>query len=120
MQHHTASVLASESDRMMWCEDFNWHHPLWDEERNGHLLMAGASAAAQPLIALLEDFNMVMLILKGIPTLQSMVTKNWTRVDNVFAMHNTEHLVVACDTDPRQRGPGTDHVLVLTDRKSVV
>ena len=99
---------------MMWCGDFNRHHPLWDKERNGHLLMAGASAAAQPLIALLEDFNMVMLILKGIPTLQSMVTKNWTRVDNVFATHNTEHLVVACNTDPRQRGPGTDHVLVLT------
>ena len=101
MQHHTTSVLASESDRMMWCGDFNWHPPHWDEERNGHLLMAGASAAAQPLIALLEDFNMVMLLPKGIPTLQSMVTKNWTRVDNVFAAHNTEHLVVACDTDPR-------------------
>ena len=57
---------------------------------------------------------MVMLLLKGIPTLQTMVTKNWTRVDNVFAMHNTEHLVVACNTDPRQRGPGTDHVPVLT------
>ena len=55
-----------------------------------------------------------MLLPKGIPTLQSMVTKNWTRVDNVFATHNTEHLVVACNTDPRQQGPGTDHVPVLT------
>ena len=114
MQHHSVSVLASESDHMMWCRDFNQHHPLWDEERNGHLLTAGASATVQPLIALLEDFNMVMLLPKGLLMLQSMVTKNWTRVDNVFAMHNTEHLVVTCDTDPRQWGPGTDHVPVLT------
>ena len=114
MQCHSASILASESDHMMWCGDFNQHHPLWDEERNGHLLMAGVSTTAQPLIALLEDFNMVMLLLKGLPMLQSMVTTNWTRVDNVFATHNTEPLVVACNTDPRQQGPGTDHVLVLT------
>ena len=31
-----------------------------------------------------------------------------------FPTHNTEHLVVACNTDPRQWGPGTDHVPVLT------
>ena len=79
MQRHSTSVLASESDHMMWCGDFNRHHPLWDEERNGHLLTAGASTTAQPLITLLEDFNMVMLLPKGLPMLQSMVTKNWTR-----------------------------------------
>ena len=43
-----------------------------------------------------------------------MSTKNWTRVDNVFATHNTEWLVMVCDTDPRQQGPGTNHVPVLT------
>ena len=88
MQHHSTSVLASKSGHIMWCRDFNWHHSLWDEESNGHLLMAGASATAQPLIALLEDFDMVILLPKGIPVLQSMVTKNWTRVDNVFTTHN--------------------------------
>ena len=72
------------------------------------------SAAAQPLIDLLEDYDMIMLLPKNIPTLQSMATKNWTRVDNVFATQGTEHLVVACDTDPRLWGPGTDHVPILT------
>ena len=28
MQHHSMSVLASKSDCMMWCGDFNQHHPL--------------------------------------------------------------------------------------------
>ena len=72
------------------------------------------SAAAQPLIDLLEDYDMIMLLPKNIPMLQSMATKNWTRVDNVFATQGTEHLVVVCDTDPRLWGPGTDHMLILT------
>src|SRR6266481_4526292 len=114
LDQHSADLLASEVDHMIWCGDFNRHHLLWDEERNKHLFMASASAATQTLITLLEDNNMVMLLLKGTPTLQSMATKNWTRVDNVFATANTESAVVICDTDPRLRGPGTDHVPVLT------
>src|SRR6266481_8820567 len=108
------AIVASEEDHMVWCGDFNHHHPLWDEERNKHLFTASASAATQTLITLLEDNNMVMLLPKGTPTLQSMATKNWTRVDNVFATANTESAVVICDTDPRLRGPGMDHILVLT------
>src|SRR6266481_8466610 len=57
---------------------------------------------------------MSMILPKGIPTLQSMSTGNWTRVDNVFATPNVEQLVIICDTDPRHRGPGMDHVPVLT------
>src|SRR6266481_1308585 len=114
MARRSTAIVASEEDHMVWCGDFNRHHPLWDEERNKHLFMASASAATQTLITLLEDNNMVMLLPKGTPTPQSMATKNWTRVDNVFATANTESAVVICNTDPRLRGPGTDHVPVLT------
>ena len=111
---HAATLVTSESDHMVWCGDFNRHHSLWDEERNRHLLTASALSAAQPLISLLEDHNMIMLLPKGIPTLQSMSTGNWTRVDNVFATAGVEGMVVACDTDPHLRGPGMDHVPILT------
>jgi len=62
---------------------------------------------------------MIMLLLKDVPTLQSMATDNWamgnwTRVENIFSTANTESLVVMCNTDPRLWGPGTDHVPVLT------
>ena len=57
---------------------------------------------------------MVMLLPKGPPTMQLTATKNWTQVDNVFTMANTEGLVVVCNTDLAQRGPGTDHVPILT------
>ena len=26
----------------IWCGDFNWHHPMWDEEWNHHLFTTGA------------------------------------------------------------------------------
>src|SRR6266481_6938057 len=99
---------------MLWCGDFNWHHLLWDKEWNNHLFMASAALAVQPLMSLIEDYNMVMILPKNILTLQSLATKNWTRVDNVFATTNTEELVVMCDMDPRLMGPGMDHVPVLT------
>ena len=78
LDQNSVSLLATGLDRMLWCGDFNWHHPLWDEERNKHLFTVGAAAAVQPLLSLIEDYDMVMLLLKGILTMQSMATKNWT------------------------------------------
>ena len=57
---------------------------------------------------------MVMALPKDIPTLEAMATKNWTWPDNVFCSANTESLLVSCMTDPRLRGPGTNHVPILT------
>ena len=99
---------------MLWCGDFTQHHPLWDEEWNKHLFTAGAASAVQLLLSLIEDYDIIMLLPKGLPTMQSTATKNWTLVNNVFTMANMEGLVVVCDTDPVQRGPGTDHVPILT------
>ena len=57
-----------------------------------------------PLISLLEDYSMVMLLLKGIPMLQSKITKNWTRVDNVFATHNIENYGSSATLTPDNGG----------------
>src|SRR5882672_5033703 len=43
-----------------------------------------------------------------------MATKNWTRPDNVFGSSSLEDKLIFCTTDPRLRGPGTDHVPILT------
>ena len=77
------------------------------------MFTASGAQAIQLLLSLIEDYNMVMLLLKDILMVQSMVTKNWTHVDNVFASTNVEPLIVICDMDPRQRGLGTDHIPVL-------
>ncbi|KAI6034485.1 hypothetical protein PISMIDRAFT_76012, partial [Pisolithus microcarpus 441] len=57
---------------------------------------------------------MVMVLPKGVPTLQHLNTKNWTRPDNVFCTEHTQGLFVKCATDPANRGPKTDHVPVLS------
>ena len=46
--------------------------------------MARALREAELLLCLLADHNMVMALPKDILTLESMSTKNWTRLDNIF------------------------------------
>jgi len=108
----TGSPYAS--DYMLWCGDFNCHHPMWDEERNGHLFTARALRDSESLLALVAEHNMAMLLPKDLPTLESMTTKNWTRPDNVFSSVNLEDKIMCCTTDPQLQGPGTDHVPILT------
>ena len=50
---------------------------LWDEERNLHLFTAAALREADKLLMLLVDYGMEMALLKGIPTLEAMASKNW-------------------------------------------
>ena len=66
------------------------------------------------LLDLVAEFSMEMMLPKGIPTLEALATKNWTCPDNVFCSANLGDKVVYCTTDPRLRGPGTDHVPILT------
>ncbi|KII85399.1 hypothetical protein PLICRDRAFT_115774, partial [Plicaturopsis crispa FD-325 SS-3] len=49
-----------------------------------------------------------------IPTLEVMTTKNWTRPDNVWCTANTTDCFTGCYTEPRLRGPGTDHVPIIS------
>ena len=98
----------------MWCGDFNQHHPMWDEERNRHLFTTRAIEELEELITLAADCDMYMALPKDMPTLESMSTKNWTWPDNVFCSTGLVDSVVCCTTDPGLRGPGTDHVPILT------
>ena len=56
---------------MLWCSDFNRHHPLWDEDRNRHLFTASALQAADRLLEKIADHNMIMVLPKDIPTLEA-------------------------------------------------
>ena len=87
---------------MLWCSNFNRHHPLWDEDQNHHLFTASALQAADRLLEKITDHNMVMVLPKDIPTLEAKSTKNWTWPHNVFCSTNTEECIVLCDTDPHR------------------
>ena len=57
---------------------------MWDEDHNHHLFTSRALEDASRLLALVANHGMYMALLKGIPTLELMATKNWTRPDNIF------------------------------------
>jgi hypothetical protein len=111
LETNHAIIKSTNNDHILCLGDFNRHHPLWEETHNSHLFNY---PAAQPLIDIIADFRFLQLLPRGIPTLQSTSTGNWTCPDNVFG---TEHLVdtiISCNTDPSRCGPKTDHVPILT------
>ncbi|KAJ8579808.1 hypothetical protein M405DRAFT_855106 [Rhizopogon salebrosus TDB-379] len=55
-----------------------------------------------------------MTLPKGLPTLQSTSSKNWTRPDNVFCTDHTSDSFLSCTTNPALHGPATDHVPILS------
>jgi Endonuclease-reverse transcriptase len=106
--------VAGENAHMLWMGDFNRHHPLWDRDEDTHLFTSQARRAAEPVIDLVADHSMVQLLPKGIPTLQHMVTKRYSRPDNVFGSSAIEGFVTICDVSPSLRPPCTDHFPIVT------
>jgi hypothetical protein len=57
---------------------------------------------------------MNQILVKGIPTLEAMVSKNLTRPDNVFCSSSLVDTVLKCGTDPGKRPPHTDYMPIAT------
>ena len=71
-------ILRHENHHMLWAGDFNRHHPLWDDDEDIHLFTRQALRDAEGLIGLLADYEMQMVLPKGVPTLKHMVTKRYS------------------------------------------
>jgi len=99
---------------MLWCGDFNRHHPLWDRDEDTHLFTSESLNKAERLIELLADHGMEMILPKGIPTLQHMRSKRYSRPDNVFCSDLLAHTVIRCEVDARARPTKTDHFPIIT------
>ena len=111
-----ASVRKEEvREQFIWLGDFNRHHPLWDEERKAHLFTRRALEAAQPLLDLIGRHNMQMVLPKDIPTLEACVTKNFTRVDNVFCSGELVNKFISCNTFPQWRPQKMDHMPIISE-----
>lgn len=99
----------------LWAGDFNRHHPLWDRDQDIHLFTQQANRNAQNLIGLLATYDLAMARPKGIPTLQHMVTKRYSRPNNVFNTAGLTDLITKCEVDPTLRPTSTDHFPILTN-----
>jgi endonuclease/exonuclease/phosphatase family metal-dependent hydrolase len=114
-EQNARTLFPNLQDHIIWLGDFNRHHPIWEDERNSHLLTTSYLTKAQSLITLITDNALFMPLPKNIPTLQALNTKNWTRVDNVFCSDHIAEYFIKCNTCPNKRGPSTDHVPIVTD-----
>ena len=110
IQHQANNIVRSENHHMVWAGDFNCHHPLWDRDEDVHLFTRQATRAVEGLIGLLADYEMQMVLPKGVPTLQHMRTKKYSHPDNVFSTPGLQELVSRCEVDPAS----TDHFPIIT------
>ena len=101
-------------ENFIWLGDFNRHHPLWDKERNAHLFTKAALEATQPLLDLINIYDMQMALPKDIPTLEACTTKNFMRVNNIFCSAVLFDTFVSCNTFPHLRPQKTDHLPIIS------
>ena len=105
-------TLPSPRDHMLWCGDFNHHHPLWEEDSNRRLFSQPESI--DPLLDLLATYNMRLTLPLGIPTYKT-TQGNWTRPDNVWRSNNPLDPIVICDIKPSLHPPCADHLPIITE-----
>ena len=86
---HRRDLVENEESHMIWAGDFNRHHPLWDDDKDTHLFTSTALRNAEGIISLIAEYDMVMPLPKGIPTLRHMRTKKNTPAQiTYFALHH--------------------------------
>lgn len=79
-----------------------------------HLFTPQVTRAAEELIDLLATYNMNMALQKGIPTLQHMVMKRYSRPEYIFLTEEILDWVISCKVDQALRPVLTDHFLITT------
>jgi hypothetical protein len=87
--------------------DFNRHHPDWDGEENSHLFTPRVLCEAEPLLDILNSFNLEQALPKGIPTF--LTSRHGTRPDNLFVSENLMDHTIECDVRPELQLVDADH-----------
>jgi endonuclease/exonuclease/phosphatase family metal-dependent hydrolase len=120
MDFHSRNQLElsqqnSNMAHVLWLGDFNRHHPYWDDPRDIRLFNGNTVEAAEKLIEVLVDTSLKLALPKGIPTHKYNVTKQWSRLDQVFVSNHSENLITSCNTQPDHWGINTNHLLIITE-----
>jgi ribonuclease HI/exonuclease III len=116
----TLTGASANNAHTLWLGDFNRHHPYWDDPRDTRLFTNEAIKEAEVLIEAVAEVGLEMALPCTTPTHYHNVTKQWTRLDQVFLSDHSENILIACDTLPDQRGVKTDHLPVITELKLAV
>uniref|UniRef100_A0A8H7K2N2 RNase H type-1 domain-containing protein n=1 Tax=Bionectria ochroleuca TaxID=29856 RepID=A0A8H7K2N2_BIOOC len=112
---HTLSTLAETlgeldpGDEIIVLGDFNLHHPLWSAPHR----RTGVGSRAQPLLTIIEDFQLQLLTMPGTPT------RRWksgdSTIDLTFALRlrspssgSGDRLEMAPDDPDKEKAVGKD------------
>jgi Endonuclease-reverse transcriptase len=104
-------IRPTISNCILWLGDFNRHHLMWEEDSNERLFEPEEYISL--LIDLLYKNDMLLSLLKGIPTFQA-PSGNWTRPDNVWRSNTPDNLFVHCNMVPAICPPLADHLPIIT------
>lgn len=88
-----------------------WDPPRTKSQRESRVQTTPeASRKAERLITMAADWNMVMALPAGLPTLEHTSSKNWTRPDNIWIDDALKAHIVKSDVLGEQRPESTDHL----------
>ena len=104
--------VIPDNTHLILAGDFNRHHAWWESPHDTHL--TSSEVAIKPLLDLVFNLNLRLALPPNLPTLYTLSTGNWTRLDNVWCSNHTSDLIIKCDTDPGPQGPNTEHLPILT------
>jgi endonuclease/exonuclease/phosphatase family metal-dependent hydrolase len=76
--------VPQEEVHTMWLGDFNRHHPHWDNPSDLRLFTTDALRRANRLISAVAAAGLDLALPPKIPTHRHNVTKEWSRLDQVF------------------------------------
>ena len=111
---HRNTLIDDNESHMIWAGDFNRHHPLWGDNKDTHLFTIQVLREVENIINLLADYNMEMALPKGIPMLQHMRTKKYSRPDNFFCSTMLRHYIIKCQVKAQMRPTSTNHFPIET------
>jgi exonuclease III len=104
-----------KDEHTIWLRDFNRHHLHWDNPNNTRLFTREATAAAEVLIEAVAEAGLELVLPRGIPTHYHNVTKQWTRLDQVFLSEHSKNILISCEIQTKHRGIRTDHLPIMTE-----
>ena len=102
--------MAKGTAHVVWVSNFNRHHPYWDDPHDDRLFTNKATEAAEKLIKAVADAGLDLVLLSSILTHRHNITKQWSRLDQVFITDHSDNILISCNMQLDQWGINMDHL----------
>lgn len=108
-------VQQNEDTYTIWLENFNRHHPHWDNISNIRLFTKEAINKTEKLINAVADAGLDFALPLKIPTHKHNVFKKWSRLDYVFLSEHLLDTLISCEVISNDLMLNTNHLPIVTN-----